>query len=56
MHPFQALERTFLGCIDIERDIRQLSDDEPDPARSRELKLIADRVRSLGENAVECNR
>lgn len=55
MNAYQALERTFFDCTDIERDIRQLSDDEPDPARARELKLIADRVRSVGENAVERN-
>ena len=53
MSPIQTLERVLLDCIDLERDIRQLADDEPDPARMRAFRLIADRVRSVGEFAVE---
>ena len=53
MNPTQALERVFLDSLDLERDIRQLADDETDPARRREIGLIAERVRSVGELAVE---
>ena len=53
MSAYQTLERTFLDCVDVERDIRQLADDESDPDRARKIQLIADRVRRIGESAVD---
>ena len=55
MNPFESLERVFLDSLDLERDIRQIADDETDPSRQRKIWLIADRVRSVGELAVERN-
>ena len=49
MNPSETLERVFLDSLDLERDIRQIADDETDPSRQRKIGLIADRVRLVGE-------
>jgi len=53
MSPTQTLERVFLDCLDIETDLRRLVAEELDPTRKRELALVAERMRSVGELAVE---